>query len=157
MKQWYALHTSLYSYEFMIWPDCFVGHSCPGGICPKSSPLSLTCSIITMLDILLMLLSSSNRKYQPYPLLSYFSVVVCLRCLSHHILSPIAYTFRENRDFVFIIIAEFMMSTNSWIRFCLQMVFVSLYNTSSHYHHYANLSEDIGLKKMPVRYILSGV
>ena len=34
-----------------------------------------------------MLLSSSNRKYQPYPL-SYFSVVVCLRCVLHHILSP---------------------------------------------------------------------
>ena len=37
-----------------------------------------------------MLLSSSNRKYQPYPL-SYFSVVVCLRCLLHHILWLIAY------------------------------------------------------------------
>ena len=39
-----------------------------------------------------MLLSSSNRKYPPFPLLSYFSVVVCLRCLLHHILSLIAYT-----------------------------------------------------------------
>ena len=42
-----------------------------------------------------MLLSSSNRKYPPFPLFSYFSVVVCLRCLLHHILSLIAYTFRE--------------------------------------------------------------
>ena len=42
-----------------------------------------------------MLLSSSNQKYRPYPL-SYFSVVVCLRCLLHHILSLIAYTFRKN-------------------------------------------------------------
>ena len=40
-----------------------------------------------------MLLSSSNRKYPPFPLFSYFSVVVCLRCLLHHILSLIAYTF----------------------------------------------------------------
>ena len=39
-----------------------------------------------------MLLSSSNRKYRPYPLLSYFPVVVCLRCLLHNILS-LAYTF----------------------------------------------------------------
>ena len=46
-----------------------------------------------------MLLSSSNRKYPPHPLLPYFSVVLCLRCLLHHILSLIAYTFRENRDF----------------------------------------------------------
>ena len=81
-----------------------------------------------------MLLSSSNRKYQPYPL-SYFSVVVYLRCLLHHILSLFAYTFRENRDFVFIIIVQFMMNANSQIRFGSQIVFV----------------------KMPVGYILSSV
>ena len=33
-----------------------------------------------------MLLSSSNRKYPPFPLLSYFSVVMCLRCLLYHII-----------------------------------------------------------------------
>ena len=48
-----------------------------------------------------MLLSSSNQKYSPFPLLSYFSVVVCLRCLLLHILSLIAYTFRENRGICF--------------------------------------------------------
>ena len=26
-------------------PDCLVGQSCPGGFCPESGPLSLTCSI----------------------------------------------------------------------------------------------------------------
>ena len=93
-----------------------------------------------------MLLSSSNRKYQPYPLLSYFSVPVCLRCLLHHILSLIAYTFRDNRDFVFIIFVQFMMSSNSRMRFGLQIVFIYLYITS-HYHHCANLSEDIELMK----------
>ena len=47
---------SLYSYEFAIWPYCFVGHSCPGGICPESDPLSPTCSITTtMLGTLLMI------------------------------------------------------------------------------------------------------
>ena len=76
-------------------------------------------------------------KYQPYPL-SYFSVVVCLRCLLHHILSLIAYSFRENRDFVFIIIVQFMMSANIRIRFGLQIVFVCLYIIPSHYHHCAN-------------------
>ena len=81
-----------------------------------------------------MLLSSSNRKYQPYPL-SCFSVVVYLRCLLHHVLSLFAYTFRENRDFVFIIIVQFMMDANSQIRFGSQIVFV----------------------KMPVRHILSSL
>ena len=94
-----------------------------------------------------MLLSSSNRKYPPFPLPSYFSVVVCLRCLLHHILSRIAYTFRENRKFVFIIIVQFMMSANSRIRFGKQIVLVCLYSSLSHYHHRANLSEGIELIK----------
>ena len=76
-----------------------------------------------------------------------FSVVVCLRGLLHHILSLIAYTFRENRDFVFIIIVQFMMSANIRIRFGLQIVSVCLYITPSHYHHCANLSEEIELIK----------
>ena len=89
------------------------------------------------------MLLSSNRKYQPFRLLSYFSVFVCLRCLLHHILSRIAYTFRENWDFVLIIIVQFMMSANSRMRYGLQIVFVCLYITPSHYLHCANLSVDI--------------
>ena len=76
-----------------------------------------------------------------------FSVVAWLRCLLHHILSLIAYTFREKRDFVFIIIVQFRMSANSRIRFGLQIVFVCLYITPSHHHHCANLSKDIELIK----------
>ena len=76
-----------------------------------------------------------------------FSVVVCPRCLLHHILSLIVYTFRENREFIFIIIVQFMMSANSRIRFGLQIVLVCLYSTPSHYQHCANLSEDIELIK----------
>ena len=93
----------------------------------------------------LILLSSSNQKYQPYPLLSYFSVFVCLRCLLHHILSLIAGTFRVKRDLVFIIIVQFVRSANSRIRFGVQIVFVCLYITPSHYYHFANLSKDIEL------------
>ena len=76
-------------------------------------------------------------------------MVVCLRCLLHHILSLIAYTFRENREFVFIIILQFMMSANIRIIFGLQIVLVCLYSTRSHYHHCANLSEGIELIKCP--------
>ena len=83
----------------------------------------------------------------PFPLLSYFSVVVGLRCLLHHILSLIAYTCRENREFVFIIIVQFMMSANIRIRLGLQIVLVCLYSTPSHCHHCANLSEGIELIK----------
>ena len=88
-----------------------------------------------------------------------FSVVVCLRCLLHHILSLIAYTFQENLHFVFTIIAQFMMSANNRMRFGLQIVFVCLYITPSHHHHHpwANFSEDNWTYKMPVTYILSSV
>ena len=40
-----------------------------------------------------------------------------------------------------------MMSSNSRMRFGLQITFVCLYITSSHYHHCANLSEDNELIK----------
>ena len=56
-----------------------------------------------------------------------FSVAVCLRCLLHHILSLMAYTFRENREFVSIIIAQFMRSATSRICFGLQILLVCLY------------------------------
>ena len=72
---------------------------------------------------------------------------VFLTCLLYHILSLIAYTFLENREFIFIIILQFMMIANIWIRFGLQMVFVCLHITPSHYDHCANLSEDIELIK----------
>ena len=74
-------------------------------------------------------------------------MVVCLRCLLHHILSLVAYTFRENREFVFITIVQFVMSANGRICFGLQIVFICLYSTPSHHHHCANLSEDIKLIK----------
>ena len=104
-----------------------------------------------------MLLSSSNRKYPPFPLFSYFSVVVCLRCLLHHIMSLFVYTFRENREFVFMTIVQFMMSANSRIRFGLQIVFVCLYITPSHYYHCAKFIGRHWTYKMPVRYNLSSV
>ena len=42
---------------------------------------------------------------------------------------------------------KFMMSANIRILFGLQIVFVCLYITTHHYHHCANLSEDIELMK----------
>ena len=79
-------------------------------------------------------------------------MVVCLRCLLHHKLSRIAYTFRENWDFVLIIIVQFMMGANNRIRYGRQIVFVCLYITPSHYRlsirvnflrHYSHYSDVI--------------
>ena len=52
-----------------------------------------------------------------------------------------------NRDFVFIITAQFMMIENSRLRFGVRVVFVCLYITPSHYHHCANLSDGTELIK----------
>ena len=90
-----------------------------------------------------------------FPIVFIFSVVVCLRCLLHHILSLIVYTFWKNREFVFISIVQLMMSANSRIRFGLQIV--CLYITPSHYHHCANFIWWHWNYKMPVRYNLSSV
>ena len=88
-----------------------------------------------------------KSEVSTFPIVIIFFRVVCLRCLLHHILSLIAYTFRENREFVFIIIVQFMMSANSRIRFALQIVLVCLYSTPSHYHNCVSLSEDTELIK----------
>ena len=72
---------------------------------------------------------------------------LCLRYLLH-ILSLIAYTFRENRDFVFITIVQFMMSSN--------IIRLFVHNTIS----LSSLCKLIWRHltyKMPVRYILSSV
>ena len=69
----------------------------------------------------------------------------------------IAYTLRENREFVFIVFVQFMISANSRIRFGLKIVFAYSFITLSHHHHCANLSENIELIKMPIRYIWSSV
>ena len=80
-----------------------------------------------------MLLSSSNRKYPPFPLLSYFFVVVCLRYLLHHIeckYSDMFWLADRNRLFV--------QNTISLSSLCKLIL--------SHWTY-----------KMPVRYILSSV
>ena len=78
--------------------------------------------------------------YQIFPWLCAWGV-----CYIDLILSLIAYTFRENREFVSLLV--FMMSANSRIRFGLQIVSVCLYITPSNYHHCADLFEDIELIK----------
>ena len=60
-------------------------------------------------------------------------------------------------EFVFINIVKFMMSANSRIHFGLQIVFVCLYITPSHFHHCANFIWRHWTYKMPVRYSLLSV
>ena len=84
---------------------------------------------------------SLTHCYNIFPWLCAWDVCYIKFCHLLHIHSG------KNRDFVFIIIAQFMMSANSRVRFGLQFVFVCLHITLSHYKHCANLSEDIELTK----------
>ena len=96
-----------------------------------------------------------KSEVSAFPIVIIFSVVVCLRCLLHHILSLITYTFRENRKFVFIIIVQFMMSANIRIRFADRTRLFVQYTISL-----SSLCKLIWRHctyKMPVRYILSSV
>ena len=61
----------------MIWLDSFVEHSWPGGFRREFDPMSLTCSIITLLCNLLM-------THSKYDFICIISMVVCLRGLYHH-------------------------------------------------------------------------
>ena len=79
---------------------------------------------------------------------------MCLISLLHHILSLISYTFRENRDFVFITIVQFMMSANTfWLADRVRLFVHYTISLSSLckriWRHWTY--------KMYVRYILSSV
>ena len=84
-------------------------------------------------------------------------MVVCLRCLLHHILSFIAYTFRENREFLFIIIVQLMMSTNNRIRFGFADRIRLFVEYTISLSSLCKLIWRHWTFKMPVRYILSSV
>ena len=79
-------------------------------------------------------------------------MVVCLRWLYYHILSSITYISREHWDLVSIICVQSidvqsMVFANDRIHYGLQVVFVCLQITPSHYHHYADSSRGIELIK----------
>ena len=70
----------------------------------------------------------------------------------YHILSYITYISREHWDLVSIICVQSidvqsMVFANDRIHYGLQVVFVCLQITPSHYHHYADSSEGIELIK----------
>ena len=94
-----------------------------------------------------------SHCYHIFPWLCAWDVCYIIFC---H-LSLIAYTFRENQQFVFIIIVQFMMSANIRIRFGLHIVL-------GFFVQYAILLSSLckfiwrhWTYKMPVRYILSSV
>ena len=60
-------------------------------------------------------------------------------------------------DLFSLVLCSLWSSANSLIRFGLQIVFVCLYITPSHYHHCANFIWSHWTYKMPVRYNLSSV
>ena len=110
-----------------------------------------------MIYLLLMLLSSSNHQVSTFPIVFIFfrgcwpEMFVTSYSVTYCIYIP------GKPGFGFVSIVQFMMSANSRICFGLQIVFVCLYITPSHYHHCANFIWRHWNYKMPVRYNLSSV
>ena len=50
-----------------------------------------------------------------------------------------------------------MMCTNNWVHYGLEVIFVYLQITVSHYHNYVDLSESVKYIKRLLRYIVLGV
>ena len=78
--------------------------------------------------------------------MSYFSVVVCLRGLRHHMLSA-SYISRESCVLCLSLLWNLMMSADNRIHYDPMVVFVCQHITLAHYHHYADLTESIELLK----------
>ena len=81
MKQWYALYVLLCSYEFVIWLDCFVGHFMSWWFLPR-----IWSSVTWHAASLFGRYPTDEWHLANVFSLVYFSVVVCLRGLYHHIL-----------------------------------------------------------------------
>ena len=75
---------------------------------------------------------------------SYFSVVVYLRLLYHHMLA-VSYISRESWVLCFLLVPSLMMCANNRIHYDPTVLFVCFHTTLPHYHHYADLSECIEL------------
>ena len=103
-----------------------------------------------------MLLSSSNRKYPPFPLLSYFSMVVCQMFVTSYSVTYCIYI-PGKPGICFHYHCAVYDECKYSDTFCLEDRIRLFVHTQSHYHHCANLSEDFELYKMSVRYILSSV
>ena len=85
-------------------------------------------------------------KYQPFSLLSYSSMIVCLKWLYRHMLS-VPYISRESGVLCLLLMSSLMMCANIRIYYGPTVVSVCLHITLTRYHHYADLSEGIQLLK----------
>ena len=85
----------------------FIAVTIYGVVCVERAHFRLgDCKDISIAHVFIIIKSEVSTL----PIVIIFSVVVCLRCSLHPILSLIPCTFWENRDFVFVIIAQFMMT-----------------------------------------------
>ena len=97
-----------------------------------------------------------KSEVSTFPLLLNFSLVVCLRCLLHHILSLIAYTFRESGNLFSLLLCNLW-----WVQI---IGYVCIADRTRLFVQYTiSLSSLCRITwrhwtyKMPVRYILSSV
>ena len=82
---------------------------------------------------------------------------MCLRWLCQHRLA-VSFISQESWVLCLLLLCSLMMCTNNQILYDPIVILVCLHITSSHYHHYADLSEGIGfLKCLPGTFCLKCV
>ena len=81
-------------------------------------------------------------------MLSYFSVVVCLRWLYHRMLSVSYFSISQEIWILRLsLLCSLMMCANNRVHYGLMVVYGYLHITLPHHHHHSDLSEGIELLK----------
>ena len=92
--------------------------------------------------------SSSNLRNQHFPLLSYFSVIVCEVVIISYAVGFTHICVSWNSWVLHLwLLCSLMMSANNRLRCGLVVVFGYFHITLHHWYHYANLFEDMELLK----------
>ena len=120
-----------------------------GVVCVKLSHSSLGHREDVFTTHLIIIIKSEASSFPK--LLSYFSVVVCLRWLYHHMLSA-SYISRESWVLFLLLLCSLIMCANNRVHYGL-IALICLHITLPHYHNHADISE-VG---MLIRYILLNV
>ena len=121
------------------WATIFVGRSCPPNLCFEISGNKRFPMRYWFWEVLAM------KIIQPSSLSSYFSVVVCLRWLYHHVLS-VSYIFRKSWVLSIQLLCRLMMCAYTRVHYGPMVVFVCFHiKLLCYHHHYADLSEGIEL------------
>ena len=81
-----------------------------------------------------------KSEVSTFPIVSYLSMVVCLRWLYHHVLS-VSYISQESWVLFLLLLCSLIMCANKRVHYGPMVVFSCLLSTLPHYHHCADCAD----------------